>query len=425
MTTAMQQPHTATYDREAPRPVIDMGPLLVATDGFPESDGAIRAALAIADRTGQDVRVLAVYQPIPIAAMEVQIPMSPRQETQARLTLGMQVEEQVQRVAGDTDWPVQTLTGQPAATIARVSREIGASLIIMGLGGHSWFDRLLGDETVLQVVRLGSGPVLAVAPGFSGLPQRVLAAVDFSAASGRAVMMASELVRSGGRITMANVLPQDVDPANWKAVNTAYRGAVGRAFDRLSADVGFEDDVVVDRKIVAGDPAKELLELATNMKADLVVTGTHGRNFLTRLRLGSVSTKLLREAHCSILIAPHEDAPGYVDELAEERGRFGFYAWSERLEEFTRRNAGRRALLEEIDPEIGAQVQEKGVPFIGASYDPRDGRVQLMFGDEFGTHLTRNIGGITGVQMLRDQKGRDLFLRIAHGRGQTLLTLER
>ena len=33
--------------------------------------------------------------------------------------------------------------------------------------------------------------------------------------------------------------------------------------------------------------------------------------------------------------------------------------------------------------------------------------------------------GVTSVQVLRDRRGRDMLLRVAHGRGQTLLTLER
>ena len=46
-----------------------------------------------------------------------------------------------------------------------------------------------------------------------------------------------------------------------------------------------------------------------------------------------------------------------------------------------------------------------------------------MFG-ELGsrTHLTRGIMGISGIDVLRDDEGRDLALRIAHGAGQTLLT---
>lgn len=46
-----------------------------------------------------------------------------------------------------------------------------------------------------------------------------------------------------------------------------------------------------------------------------------------------------------------------------------------------------------------------------------------MFGDERGSqHLTRSIGGISGMDILVAPDGRDHVLRITHGKGQTLLT---
>ena len=98
--------------------------------------------------------------------------------------------------------------------------------------------------------------------------------------------------------------------------------------------------------------------------------------------------------------------------------------WTEQLDDFTRRNFGRRGTLEVDDPEIGAQAQEFDYPFRGGAYDHNDHRVSLMFGDESGTghHLTRGIGKVSSVALLRAPGGKDLALRIAHGKGQTLLT---
>ena len=88
------------------------------------------------------------------------------------------------------------------------------------------------------------------------------------------------------------------------------------------------------------------------------------------------------------------------------------------------RNIGRRGVLEVDDPEIGAQAQERDYPFLGATYDHHDARVELMFGElgYDGRHLSRSIGDIQSIDILQDELGRDLALRIAHGAGQTLLT---
>lgn len=401
------------------------GGLLIATDASAESDGAVRVAAAIAQRSGQGIHVLAVHPHLAIAAVEVQVPATPDMEAEARAALAAQVREQLERVGVGDSWAVETVTGDPGSTIAQVAEAVGATLIVMGLGGHNLFDRLLGDETALRVLRLGRTPVLAVAPDATTLPGRVLCAVDFSASSGSALNLAARLVPDGGTLSVVHVLSRDADPANWTAMNAAYRGSVGRAMDRMIAEAECCRDVVVHRVVVSGDPARALLRLCDEVKPDLVVTGSHGHNFLTRLRLGSVSTRLLRECGTSILVAPPEDAPGYLEEMPEERGRFAFYEWAERLEEFSRRNRGRAATLELIDPDLGAQIEELGLPFVGAAFDPHDARVQLMFGEDRHVHLTRNISGITAVQLLRDRAGRDRILRVAHGRGQTLLTLER
>jgi universal stress protein E len=410
-------------DMEAP--AVTTAPLLVATDATEQTDSAIRMASAIAARCNREVVVLAVVPPMPMAAPEAALP--PMDMSIRIGTLRRQVLEQLYRTGVDQEWRIDIERGDPAATIVRVAQQHHAPLVIMGLGEHGLFDRMLGDETVLRVLRLGTVPVLAVAPGAERLPRRVLAGLDFSPSSVRAATLAANVMSRDGRLTLAHVLPRDVDPANWKSVNAPFHGTMGRAFDLAVARIGFENGEAVHRRVLAGDPAREIKTLAHEMDPDLVVVGSHGRNFLTRLRLGSVSEWMVRRAGCSVLIAPPEDGPNFLDEVPAVTTRFASYEWSERLEEFTRRNTGRSGTMEVIDPELGAQIEERGFPFVGAAFDPRDGHVQIMVGDLGlkGRHLTRSIAGVTAVQVLRDRSGRDMLLRVAHGRGQTLLTLER
>lgn len=423
MATAMVQ-RPATEQVGEARTTRELAPLLVATDATTGSDAALRAARAISARTGQSIRLLAVFAPAPIVGAEVQVAISARSETDQRLSIQMELADQFDRLGIPQDWQIEIVMGDPAATIAQAAGSCGAEMVIMGLGGHELVDRIFGDEMVLKVLRLGTTPVLAVAPTFHALPCHAIAAVDFSASCGRALELGGKLLASPGRISLVHVTQPDKDPASWSARDAAYVGTVGRALDRLIAETDVPPGVRFERKVLAGDPAQQLLNYVTTYSPDLVIAGSHGHNFLTRLMLGSVSTSLLRGARRSMLIVPPIEGPGFLEELPEERGRFSFFEWAERLEEFSRRNAGRSAILEVIDPEIGAQVEEKGVPFVGASFDPRDGRVQIMCGGP-AAHLTRNISGVTAIQLLKDVNGKDAFLRVAHGRGQTLLALER
>lgn len=402
------------------------GPLIVATDATTASDSAVRLAYTLAHRSGRSVIVLSVQTPAPMTAPEMQMAAPPSLEADRREALRAHVRDQLARTEIDEEWPVVVVTGDPAATIVRVAREHDASLVLMGLGEHGLIDRLLGTETVIRVLRLGSIPVFAVAPGFENLPRRVLATTDFSPSSIRAASLAAGIMSPDGTLTVAHVLSEESDAANWQATTAGFNGTLGRAFDLAIARIGIGNPESIERCVLAGDPAKALTRLVNATRPDLIVAGSHGYGFLTRLRLGSVSEKLVRSAKCSLLVAPPEEGPSYLDEVPAATTRFAAYEWSERLEEFTRRNAGSIATLEVIDPDLGAQVEEKGFPFVGASFDPRDGRVQIMVGDFDGDrHLTRSIEGVTAVQVLRDRTGRDMLLRVAHGRGQTLLTLER
>jgi nucleotide-binding universal stress UspA family protein len=403
-----------------------LGPLMVATDGTVRSDAAMRAARKIAAVTGQRALVLTVHVPLPVMGPETGIAVGPKVESERRTAQLLQVLSQMERVGVTEPWPVKVTTGHPAATIARLAKTIDASMIILGLGGHGLIDRIFGDEVALQALRIGSVPILAVADDLEDLPSHALAAIDFSASSVRALELGGRLMHQGGMVTLANVVTSD-DPVTVNALDRGHVREISAALNRVAANIPFADGVVCDTRVLAGDPAEELLRLAQKRNADLIITGSHGHNFLSRLMLGSVSTRLLRKSGRSILVVPPCDAPAVTDELSQRHERFAFFEWAERLEEFSRRNLWRRARLEVIDPEIGAQVAEESVPFMGASIDPSDGRVHLMFGARDGgkQHITHRIEGVTAIQVLPDRGGGTAFLRIGHGRGQTLLTLER
>ena len=53
----------------------------------------------------------------------------------------------------------------------------------------------------------------------------------------------------------------------------------------------------------SGDPATAILDVAREQDVDLIVMGTRGVSAVERWLIGSVSSKVLHHAHCSVLVA--------------------------------------------------------------------------------------------------------------------------
>lgn len=63
---------------------------------------------------------------------------------------------------------------------------------------------------------------------------------------------------------------------------------------------GVEVDFFVHARI--GEPVKEILEVAREIGADMIVLGSHGRGAMGRLLIGSVSEAVLHGAACPVLV---------------------------------------------------------------------------------------------------------------------------
>ena len=429
MLTATERTDADSGSQESPR--AGLGPILVASDGTDSSDAALRAAAMFARHAEADVVVVAVLEGLPVIAADYGMLIPPIDSAPARRqALVQRVRAQVQSLGtAASDWTIEIREGDPAATIARSAYELKARIIIVGLGHHDLLDRLFGGETALHTLRMARTPVLAVPPGFSHLPRRVVVATDFSMGSVTAARLAFSLIDTASMIYLVHVAPQlELQPEAFAAWMSIFGEGIGPAFDRVKAEIGLPPSVTVETVSRNGKASREILDFARSTQADLIVTGSRGAGLVDRMMVGSTATGILRGAQCAVLAIPTGSSesrlawPPAGDRVSVEQSH-----WAAELDAFTRRNVGRIAALEVDDPEMGAQAQEHDYPFLGAAWDHHDERVEIMLGDfeGVGRHLTRGIAGVTGIDILKDETGRDWILRVAHGRGQTILTLKR
>jgi nucleotide-binding universal stress UspA family protein len=57
----------------------------------------------------------------------------------------------------------------------------------------------------------------------------------------------------------------------------------------------------IEGLLVQGDPRDSIVKAASDVRADLIVMGTHGRGRVSRFLLGSVAESIVRRAPCSVL----------------------------------------------------------------------------------------------------------------------------
>jgi len=80
-------------------------------------------------------------------------------------------------------------------------------------------------------------------------------------------------------------------------------------------------ELSVETDVVVGDPRAEIVRLADEWRADLIVLGARGLGRIKRLLLGSVSLAVARHASCPVLVVKGRQTPTTIYEVfVEEPG---------------------------------------------------------------------------------------------------------
>lgn len=406
------------------------GPLLVATTGSSGADAAVIAARLFNERTGAQVQVLTVVAPVALGYTMGIMPLSREIDVGQRDAQLNATREQLLRLAGaDCDWPVSAEFGEPSQAISDAAEMRSARLIIVGHGHHSSAQRLLGGDHVLQALQLGDTPVFAAAPQLMILPRRVVIATDFSDLSAYAAQVALSFVASDASIYLVNVMPDvEATGGGWEHDwAESYRRGLADAFN-TAKNALHREALTIEPVTLTGNAGEETIRFAAASNADLIVCGTHGHGFLRRLILGSVATKLIRNAPCSVLCVP-----GSARQRAGSRSirrsdtatrAYAMAEWNKALHEFSRRNEGRLCTIEIEHAAMGAQIQGTSIPFIAANYDDNANVAELMFGERtlVGRHFSNTIPGVTSIDVEVDESGADESLKVANSNGRTVIT---
>jgi nucleotide-binding universal stress UspA family protein len=142
---------------------LDMGVVVVATDGSPGADVAFTQALELASASHDSLAVVTVWQALqgdfglafPPSAILSELLSAEREHAEFTLASAARRAEQA-GVAVQT----RLLTGDPAEQICSFADEVGARLIAVGTHGYGAMMRLLLGSVSTAVVRRADRPVL-------------------------------------------------------------------------------------------------------------------------------------------------------------------------------------------------------------------------------------------------------------------------
>jgi nucleotide-binding universal stress UspA family protein len=138
----------------------------------------------------------------------------------------------------------------------------------------------------------------------SWLPKKkVVVPIDFSEHSSDAAETALDLVADAADLYLIHVLPVLTDyEAGLVWANTNEEARQRHAEQALREQFADPRWQGLHIEIAFGDPGHAIAEHAEAVGAELIVLSSHGRTGLTRLLIGSVAERVVRLAHCAVLV---------------------------------------------------------------------------------------------------------------------------
>jgi nucleotide-binding universal stress UspA family protein len=139
---------------------------------------------------------------------------------------------------------------------------------------------------------------------------KVLFATDFSPASDAALVHAEAYARQHGHgLLIVHVVDALDATAGEGMLHDGVRPDVTKIAERRLNDLARSiEGIACEWRILKGEPARGIVELAKSEPVVLIAVGTHGRSGLKRVLMGSVAEHIVRNAACPVLTIRTADA---------------------------------------------------------------------------------------------------------------------
>lgn len=281
--------------------------ILAATDESDAGRQAVRTATALASQASARVTILRVIT-VEAARRLVSVgdgtaPTTVVDDEPALTHLRRWLEADVLSPDEAESAELGIAYGIPGIEICRFAERTQADLLVLGRKRHSQMMRLLLGDTADAVARRSRFPCLFVPPG-SGLPRKVLVALDGSDRGMNVLNQACDFARYAGAVVEAVTVerrPGDEPLQIASTLPVARSSSLQVRVREVLAREGFPDAPLAIRR---GDILERVVAEAQETRADALAIGYHRGGPPGVLEAGSTARHLAHAAPCAVLTIP-------------------------------------------------------------------------------------------------------------------------
>jgi nucleotide-binding universal stress UspA family protein len=283
--------------------------VLYATDGFPAAYDAKRLLTKLLRRDGVEITVVTVTHRWSLDPEHLLLQLDPIEER--RLQSQEIAEHPVAELeAAGFKVKTQLLEGHPGHEIVGLAEREDFDLVVVGAGGHSWIgNRLLGSVSTFVLHEAPCSVLVLHHLVKSDDEARVVVGVDGSKTSTETARHVAQIldpercvvdIVSVAHLDTTVSMPAFLGPFVLDERSVKHQEEVlaneARAYVREAAAFFEEMGFTVTTRVEFGGEATVLLDVAREVKADMLVVGSRGLGPIRRVLLGSVSDQVARHA---------------------------------------------------------------------------------------------------------------------------------
>lgn len=277
--------------------------ILLPVDGSEASANAVAYAVRLADASEATVHVLAVRDTGPLPHALSDLLADGYVDPTLLAAAGTAVEDAVAACeAAGVPVTARIVTGHPTDVILDTLSANDSDLVVLGVHPPGALVRFLRRSVAEQVAHHAPVPVLTVGargPALDPHVRWILVAVDGSPCAERASEYAIDLATTFDASVEGLYVVEDRFGSSGPL--RALLESTGETVLRELRVHGAREGVAVTTTTRTGTPAREILTHAAAQPVDLLVLGTHGRDGLDRVVMGSVAARVIRAASVPVL----------------------------------------------------------------------------------------------------------------------------